>query len=106
MESHGYTLEDYANSHPAWYAGGVVISLFIAWGLGLMVRLGGVSGIRGGIRASTRAAIGFGIPLVSYPLVFSPFHDFTLYVVGFSQIVIAWTLAGAIIGGMTKDSGS
>ncbi len=32
MESHGYTPEDYASSHPAWYVGGIVISLFIAWG--------------------------------------------------------------------------
>ncbi len=71
-----------------------------------MVRLGGISGIRGGIIASTRAAIGFGIPLVSYPLVFSPLYDITLYAVGFSQIVIAWTIAGAIIGGMTKESES
>ncbi len=106
MESHGYTVEDYANSHPAWYIGGVVISLFIAWGIGLMIRLGGISGIIGGVKASAQAAIGFGIPLVSYPLVFSPFHDFTLYAVGFSQIVIAWTVAGAIIGGMTKRSES
>ncbi len=106
VEAHRYTPEEYANSHPAWYAGGVVISLFIAWGLSMMVRLGGVSGIRGGIKASTKAAIGFGIPLVSYPLVFSPLHDFTLYAVGFSQIMIAWTIAGAIIGGMTKESES
>ena len=105
MESHGYTTEDYASSHPAWYIGGVVISLFIAWGLGLMIRLGRVSGIKGGIKASTQAAIGFGIPLVSYPLVFSPFHDFTLYAVGFSHIVIAWIGAGAIIGVMAKEKG-
>ncbi len=103
MEAHRYTPQDYENSHPIWYAGGIVISLFIAWGLGTMVRLGGVQGIRGGIKASARAAIGFGIPLVSYPLVFSPLHDFTLYAVGFSQIMIAWTIAGAIIGGMTKE---
>ncbi len=106
VEAHRYTQEDYDSSHPAWYVGGVVISLFIAWGLAMMVRLGNVSGIRGGIKASTRAAVGFGIPLVSYPLVFSPLHDITLYIVGFSQIVIAWTIAGAIIGGMTKESAS
>jgi len=103
MESHGYSTEDYENSSPVWYAGGAVISLFIAWGLGLLVRLGGVPGIKGGVIASTRAAIGFGLPLVTYPLVFSPYHDLTLYAVGFSQTVIAWTVAGAIIGGMTRE---
>ncbi len=103
-EAHRYTSEDYANNHPAWYIGGVIISLFISWGLGMMIRLGGVSGIRGGIIASIRAIIGFGAPLVSYPLVFSPLHDIVLYAVGLSQIVIAWTIAGMIIGGMTKES--
>ncbi len=102
VESHRFTAEEYAASHPAWYAGGAVISLFIAWGLGLLYRLGGVPGVKGGILASTRAAVGFGLPLVSYPLVFSPLHDLTLYAVGFSQIVIAWTVAGAIIGGMNR----
>lgn len=103
MVSHGYSTEDYANNNPIWYIGGVVISLFIAWGIGLLMRLGGVPGIRGGIKASTRAAIGFGLPLVTYPLVFSPYHDFILYAVGFFQIAIAWTVAGVIIGWMSKE---
>ena len=105
-EAHRYTAEDYANNNPIWYAGGILISLFIAWGLGMLIQLSGVPGIKAGIKASLRAAIGFGIPLVSYPLVFSPLHDLTLYAVGFSQIVIAWTIAGMIIGGMTKESAS
>ncbi len=101
-EAHRYTQEEYASNNPLWNIGGVLISLFISWGLGMMIRLGGVPGVKGGIKASIRAAVGFGIPLVSYPLVFSPLHDFTLYAVGFSQIVIAWIVAGMIIGGMTK----
>ncbi len=104
QESHRFTAEEYAASHPAWYMGGVVISLFIAWGLALLIRLGGIAGIRAGVKASVRAAIGFGLPLVTYPLVFSPLHDFKLYAVGFFQIVIAWIVAGAILGAMARYS--
>ncbi|WP_299272613.1 DUF1761 domain-containing protein [uncultured Psychroserpens sp.] len=103
VEAHRYTPEDYANNSPLWYLGGILISLFISWGLGLMVRLQGLPGFKGGIKASIKAAIGFGIPLVSYPYVFSPLHDFTLYMVGLFQIVIAWIIAGAIIGSMAID---
>jgi hypothetical protein len=101
MESHGYSAEDYANNNPIWYLGGAIISMFIAWGIGLLLRLGSKKGLSGGILASTRAIIAFGIPLVSYPLVFSPYHDFKLYAVGLFQIIIAWTVAGAIIGRMS-----
>ncbi|MEP5611624.1 MAG: DUF1761 family protein [Cyclobacteriaceae bacterium] len=104
VESHRYTAEEYASSHPAWYMGGFLISLLIAWGLGLLVRLGGVPGWKGGVAAGLRAAVGFGIPLVSFPLVFSPLHELPLYAVGFFQIVIAWTIAGAILGSMSKQS--
>ena len=40
MESHSYSVEDYANNNPIWYLGGAIISLFIAWGIGLLLRLG------------------------------------------------------------------
>ncbi len=103
MEAHRYTEADYVDNNPLWYIGGVVISLFIAWGITMLVRLGGTPGVMGGIRASVRAVIGFGLPLITYPLVFSPLHDFKLYAVGASQIVIAWIVAGAIIGSLTRE---
>ncbi|MEO9484161.1 MAG: DUF1761 family protein [Ekhidna sp.] len=102
ISAHRYTAEEYANDNPIWYIGGVLISLLIAWGISLIIRLKGEPGIRAGISASLKAVIGFGLPLVSYPLVFSPLHDLQLYAVGLSQIIIGWTVAGAIVGGMIK----
>ncbi len=106
MEAHRYTAAEYAASHPAWYAGGVVIALFIAWGLATVFRLGGEPGVKGGVRAGLRAVVGFGLPLITYPLVYSPLHELKLYAVGASQIIIAWIIAGAIIGAMNPGQSS
>ena len=103
IDAHRYTAEEYANSHPAWYIGGAVIAGFISWGIGQLYRLAGKYGIKAGILASTRAILGFGLPLITYPLVFSPIHELVLYIVGLSQIVIAWTIAGVIIGFMNQE---
>ncbi len=83
LDSHGYTAADYAGNSPLWYAGGGLISLVIAIGLALMVR----------------ASLCFGLPLVTYPFVYSPHHEFGLYVVGVAHILIGWTAAGAILSG-------
>lgn len=102
VKAHRYTSEDYMNSSPLWYIGGVLISLLIAWGIGYIIRLRGATGAKAGAKAAFTAILGFGLPLVSYPLVFSPLHDVKLYAVGVSQIVIAWLVTGAIIGAMAK----
>lgn len=101
-DGHRFTTEEYASFNPLWYLGGVVISFFIAWGLGVIIKLQGKAGVKAGLIGGLKAVVGFGVPLVSYPLVFSPLHDFALYAVGATQIIIAWTIGGGIIGGMAK----
>lgn len=103
-DGHRFTSEEYASFNPLWYIGGIVISFFIAWGLGMIIKLQGKAGIKAGVIGGLKAVVGFGVPLVSYPLVFSPLHDFALYAVGASQIIIAWAIAGGIIGGMIKKN--
>jgi len=103
QEAHRYTAEDYQNSSPLWYLGGVIISLLISWGIGQIVKLEGSLGFIAGIKSAMKAILGFGLPLVSYPLVFSPLHDWELYAVGISQIVVAWSIVGAILGAMAKE---
>ena len=102
VQSHRFTSQDYENNSPLWNLGGLIISFFIACGLSLIIRLQGKKGVKAGIVGALQGVLGFGIPLVSYPYVFSPLHDFALYMVGLWQIVIAWTIAGAIIGAMMK----
>ncbi len=99
LDSHGYTAADYAGNSPLWYAGGGLISLVIAIGLALMVRADGAVWALAGARSGVRASLCFGLPLVTYPFVYSPHHEFGLYVVGVAHIVIGWTTAGAILGG-------
>lgn len=103
VRAHRFTSQDYANNSPLWNLGGIIISLLISCGLALIIQLQGKKGIKAGVMGALKGTLGFGIPLVSYPYVFSPLHDFELYMVGLWQIVIAWTVAGAIIGAMTKE---
>lgn len=98
MKAHGYGPADYAGNSPMWYAGGLVISILIAGGLSLMVRRGEKQGFQAGLKAGIHAALGFGIPLVGYPFVFSPHHELGLFVAGVAHIVIGWSIAAGFIG--------
>ncbi len=103
QKAHRYTAEDYADNSPIWYFGGLIISLLISWGIGKLIELEGSGDFRSGIKSAFKAILGFGLPLISSPLVFSPLHDWGLYAVGLSQIVIGWSVVGAILGGMSKE---
>jgi hypothetical protein len=102
--AHRYTPEEYARSSPAWYVGGAVLSLCIASGLALMVRLGASVGAAAGFKAGSRAALGFGIPLVAYPFVYSPLHELGLFAAGAAHILIGWTVAGALIAARSRPA--
>ena len=102
MRSHGYTAADYAGNSPLWYAGGAIISVVIAAGLGQLVRLKREQGALAGARAGIQGALAFGIPLVTFPFVYSPRHELGLYIAGVGHILIGWTIAAALIGGSLK----
>jgi hypothetical protein len=104
MEAHNFTPADYVGNNPVWYVGGALISLLIAAGLAVMVRLGGVAGAAAGFKAGGSAALCFGLPLVAYPFVYSPHHEFALFPAESANILIGWTIAAALIGALSLPS--
>jgi hypothetical protein len=104
MEAHNFTPADYVGNNPVWYVGGALISLLIAAGLAVMVRLGGVTGATAGFKAGGRAALCFGLPLVAYPFVYSPHHEFALFLAELANILIGWTVAAGLIGALSRPS--
>lgn len=106
LESHGYTAADYAGNSPLWYAGGGIISLVIAIGLAFTLKADRVPNWLAGARSGLRVSLCFGLPLVTYPFVYSPHHEFELYLAGAAHIILGWTAAGGLLGYLGRNEGT
>ncbi|WP_018147396.1 DUF1761 domain-containing protein [Henriciella marina] len=79
-----------------WLLGGFVVPLFLAFGLGWHLRRKSITSASRAAGSAFALSLLIGVPLIAYPLIYTPWHDWTGFLVNASHTVACF-VAGAVV---------
>jgi hypothetical protein len=82
---------------PIWMIGGFVISLVIAYGIGWHMKQKNISKLPSAVLMALWISLLFGVPLMAYTLVYSPWHDVGAFLVNAGHTVVTFVVAAAVM---------
>jgi hypothetical protein len=85
-----------ADTEPVWMLGGFVIPLALAFGLGWHLRRKSISSPLNAAKSGLALALVIGVPLMAYGLVYTPWHDWSGFLVDASHTVITF-VSGSVV---------
>jgi len=96
LEADGISTRTGMGEEGAWMAGGFLIPLVLAFGLGYFLKKQAVSSIGGAAGFGLILSLLIGVPLMAYGLVYSPWHSWPAFLVDASHTVVSF-VAGSVV---------
>jgi hypothetical protein len=97
MAARGYTADMAADANPAWMAGGFLIELVLAFGLGWVLKLKGAKGPGACVSAALMLAVVVVLPVTAYDYVYGLYHSLPGLMVDWGHMLVSMGLAGAVL---------
>lgn len=97
MAAQGVTPEEAASGGPIWMAGGFLITIVQAVGLGLVIRWRGATSLAGAIGTAAVLWLVFALPFSLYAYLYLPAHNATLLMIDASHLLVGWVGAAALL---------
>ncbi|MEQ9434381.1 DUF1761 domain-containing protein [Hyphomonas sp.] len=97
MAARGYTADMAADANPAWMAGGFLIELVLAFGLGWVLKLKGAKGLSACVSTALMLAVVVVLPVSSYEYVYGFYHSLPGLLVDWGHMLVGMGLAGAVL---------
>lgn len=97
MTAEGLTAEDAEGQSPIWMAGGFLITILQAIGLGLVLKWRNTDGLSAALTTSAMLWFFLALPFTSYAYMYLPRHDATLLMIDASHLLVGWLAAGAVL---------
>lgn len=97
MAARGYTVDMAADANPAWMAGGFLIELVLAFGLGWVLKLKGAKGLAACVSTALMLAVVVAFPILAYDFVYGFYHYLPGLMVDWGHVLVSLGLAGAVL---------
>ena len=97
MAGRGYVLEDMEGANPAWMAGGFLIELVMAFGIGWLMKRANISRLSTGVGFALPLALLTALPLTSYEFVYGAYHSVGAWLVDVSHRVVVMLVGAAVL---------
>lgn len=97
MASRGYVDADFEGSHPAWMAGGFVLELVAALGIGWLMKRLGVSTLGAAVGFGLTLALLIALPMISYEVVYSAEHSLNGWLIDASHVIATFVAGAAVL---------
>jgi hypothetical protein len=82
---------------PTWMAGGFLIELVLAFGIGWVLKLKGANGLAACVTTALTLAIVISLPTLAYDFVYGAHHNLPGLMVDWGHTLVGIGLAGAIL---------
>ncbi len=92
----GYSVDDFGPNSAYWMMGGLVIELIIALGIGKMLKVGKISGLRESVKFTLMLGILIAVPISAYNFMYGPYHSFEGLLISSGHMIVNFAIAGAI----------
>ena len=93
----GYSEDDYGPNSSYWMIGGFVIELVIALGIGYMLKVGKISGLKDSVNFALNLGFLIAVPISAYNFVYGPHHSFEGLLISTGHMIVNFAIAGAIL---------
>lgn len=97
MAGNGWTAEMIGEPSLAWMAGGFLLSLVLAFGLGWHMKQKSITKAKTAMLFGLWLSLLIGIPLMAYGYVYSPLHSLELFMINASHTVVTFVAACAVL---------
>lgn len=97
MAARGYTAEDMTAANPAWMAGGFLIELVSALGIGWLMSRGNISKLGSAVMFAIPLSLLIAVPMVSYEFVYGLQHSIPGWIVDTTHVVATFTVGAAVL---------
>ena len=97
MDARGYTADMFEGQSPTWMAGGFLIELVLAFGIGWVLKLKGARGLAACVTTAVTLAIVLSLPTQAYDFVYGAHHNLPGLMVDWGHSIIAIGLGGAVL---------
>ena len=82
---------------PYWMAGGFLLSLVIAFGLGWHMRQKGITQLSTAVLFGLWLSLLIGVPLMAYDFIYTPWHSLSGFLVDGAHTVVSFVAACAVL---------
>lgn len=97
LAARGYTAEDMAAANPAWMAGGFVIELFAAFGIGWLMSRHNISQLGTAVMFAIPLSLLIAVPMVSYEFVYGLQHSVPGWIVDTTHVIATFVVGAAVL---------
>lgn len=97
MAGRGFVEADFESANPAWMAGGFLIELVMAFGIGWLMRRQNISVFSTAISFALPLGILIAVPLASYEFVYGVQHSIGAWLVDASHRVVTVLVGAAVL---------
>lgn len=97
MDARGFELAQFEGQSPAWLAGGFLIEIVAAFGIGWLMKRLGISTFGAAVGFAVTLALLIGVPLMSYEFVYGAFHSVAGWLVDASHILVTIVAGAAVL---------